>query len=245
MMRLDTDFKRDRGFLTFAQNGSVDYVRLAYALALSLKATQKENAHLSIVVTPGTKVPERYAAAFDDIIEVPWLDEASRSEWKLENEWKAYHVTPYRETIKLDADMIFPSDISEWWDVLARQDFCAATTATTYRGEVVTSDYYRKVFTSNELPNVYSAFTYFRFSDTAQEVFRMMETIFHNWEHFFYEYLDDTRPEVVSTDVVMALAIKLLDPFVGLNLEDGGVHTAARRRIPAHGPYENQASGLA
>ena len=34
------EFKRERGFLTFAQNSTTDYVRLAYGLALSLKATQ-------------------------------------------------------------------------------------------------------------------------------------------------------------------------------------------------------------
>lgn len=208
---MNREFKSQRGFLTFAQNGRTDYVRLAYALGLSLKATQSEVSALSIVVTPGTKVPDRYRVVFDEVVDVPWLDEAKNSEWKLENEWKAYHCTPYAETIKLDADMLFCDDISPWWDNLARQDFCAATRAMTYRGETVTSDFYRKTFTSNGLPNVYSALTYFKFSDTAQAVFEMMEIIFHNWEHFSFTYLDDTRPGMVSTDVVMALAIKLLD----------------------------------
>jgi hypothetical protein len=119
-------------------------------------------------------------------------------------------VTPYEETIKLDADMLFCSDITEWWDAMARQDVCSATTAMTYRGEVVTSDYYRKTFTANDLPNVYSGLTFFRYSDTSQAVFEMMEIIFHNWEKFSYEYLDDSRPAEASTDVVLAMAIKLL-----------------------------------
>ena len=49
--------KRPRGFLTFAQNGKLDYLRMAYAMALSLKATQREP-YLTVVVTPGTVVPE-------------------------------------------------------------------------------------------------------------------------------------------------------------------------------------------
>lgn len=203
-------FTKERGFLTFAQNGSTDYVRLAYALALSLKASQTEVSSLSIVITPGTHILPKYEKIFDEIIEVPWIDEAWKSDWKLENEWKAYHVTPYRETIKLDADMLFPSDISSWWNVLGNHDFCAAATALTYRGEIATSNHYRKTFVSNDLPNVYSAFTYFKYSDLAQSVFEMMELIFHNWEHMSYEYMDNTRPAEVSTDVVMALAIKLL-----------------------------------
>ena len=32
-----------RGYIAIAQNSKVDYLKLAYALALSLKATQKEN----------------------------------------------------------------------------------------------------------------------------------------------------------------------------------------------------------
>lgn len=52
---------------------------------------------------------------------------------------------------------------------------------------------------------------YFKASDAALELFDMVEIIYHNWKKFFYEFLDDTRPDHVSTDVVFALAIKLLD----------------------------------
>lgn len=205
------EFKRDRGFLVFAQNGTTDYLRLAYALALSLKATQAAVPYLSVVVTPGTVIPPHYAAVFDEIIDVPWLDEAKNSSWKLENEWKAYHITPYRETIKLDADMLFTSDISEWWDILAKQDVWACTTAESYRGELVTSDFYRRTFTANDLPNVYTAFMYFKITDRAQELFDMAEFIYHNWQRTFYDFLDDSRPDCVSTDVVFALAMKLVN----------------------------------
>jgi hypothetical protein len=42
MTETNREFKRKRGFFTFAQNGTHDYVRMAYALALSLKATQTD-----------------------------------------------------------------------------------------------------------------------------------------------------------------------------------------------------------
>ena len=203
-------FKRDRGFFTFAQNGTHDYVRLAYALALSLKATQPINNHLSIGVTPGTIVPEEYKWAFDEIIEIPWGDAAQDSTWKLENEWKAYHITPYRETIKLDCDMLFFQDIDSWWDILANHDVWMSTTALTYRGATVTSDYYRKTFTGNNLPNVYTAFMYFRYGDLAKELFDMVELVFHNWPKMISEYTDEPRPKEISTDVAFAIAIKLL-----------------------------------
>lgn len=215
-------FKRERGFLTFAQNGTTDYLRMAYAQALSLKATQRETAHLTVLITPGMTVPDKYRQVFDEVIDIPWLDEARESSWKLENEWKAYHATPYRETIKLDADMLFTQDIAEWWPIMGRQDVMACTQVETYRGEVATSDHYRKVFTQNKLPNVYTALMYFRYSDTAEALFKQAEIIYHNWEKFFETYLTaETRPTFVSTDVVFALAVKTL------GLEDECTYPAA------------------
>lgn len=203
--------KRQRGFLTFAQNGRDDYLRMAYALALSLRATQVEP-YLSVVITPGMTVPAKYREVFDEVIDVPWIDEAKDSAWKLENEWKAYHITPYAETIKLDADMLFTSDIGDWWPLLGRQDVVGCTTVETYRGEVITSDFYRKCFTANDLPNLYSAFLYFRLGEPAQDFFDLAQVIYHNWRRFFGEFLEPiTRPQFVSTDVVFALAAKLTE----------------------------------
>lgn len=210
---MSRSFKRERGFLTFAQNsGETDYLRMAYGLALSLKATQSLVPHLSVAITPGMAVPDRYRQVFDEVIDIPWLDEAKDAVWKLQNEWKAYHVTPYEQTVKLDADMLFPADIAAWWPLLDKTDFWACTDVETYRGDLVTSDVFRKTFTVNRLPNVYTAFMYFRYSDLALEVFRMAEVIYHNWEKFSFEYLEpEGRPKHVSTDVVFAMAIKLLD----------------------------------
>lgn len=203
--------KRPKGFLTFAQNGKDDYLRLAYALALSLRATQKTTPYLSVIVTKDTKIPDHYREIFDEVIDVPWVDEAKTASWKLENEWKSYHVTPYEHTIKLDADMLFTDDIEDWWPHLMTQDVMACTTVETYRGEPIQSDFYRKCFTANDLPNVYTAFMYFHTSEFSQELFALVETIYHHWQAFFQEFLEPvTRPSYVSTDVIFALAIKIL-----------------------------------
>lgn len=199
-----------KGFFTIAQGDQ--YIRFAYALGLSLKLSQSKVSALSIGITPGTVVPDRYKAAFDQIIEIPWGDHAANSQWKLENEWKAIHMSPYDETVKLDADMLFLTDISEWWNILGKSDVVFATEASTYRNEKVESDYYRKVFTANDLPNVYTAFFYFNKSDKAFELFKLAEHIYFNWERYFFEFLEpDNRPTYVSTDVVFALAAKILD----------------------------------
>lgn len=204
-------YKRQRGFLTFAQNGKVDYLRMAYALALSLRATQKNVPYLSVAITPGMEVPDKYRAVFDEVIDIPWLDEAKNSDWKLENEWKALHVTPYEETIKLDADMLFTTDIEYWWPLLAIEDIFPCTTVETYRGEVIASDFYRKCFTANALPNIYTGLMYFKVTNSVLELFELVQMIYHNWQRFFGEFLEPvTRPPHVSTDVVFALAMKII-----------------------------------
>jgi hypothetical protein len=130
--------------------------------------------------------------------------------WKIENKWKYYQATPYDETIILDADMVFPSDISYWWDTLTSRDMWVANRPRTFRGEVISSTKYRPAFESNKLPNAYTAFMYFKKSAKVEEFFQFLEHIFNNWERFFYVYLDETRPAHLSGDVAYALALKLL-----------------------------------
>ena len=169
---------------------------------------------MSIGVTPGTKIDPKYAWAFDQIIEIPWGDQAEKSTWKLENEWKVPYMTPYDETIKLDADMLFFTDISDWWELLKNNNlnFFCANRVLNWRGEKITSDVCRKTFTANNLPNVYTGFTYFNKSPDVYEIYELVKIITWNWEKFFEEFLEpNTRPQIFSTDVAVGLALKILD----------------------------------
>tara|TARA_B100000929_G_scaffold290716_1_gene285571 strand:- start:5235 stop:6092 length:858 start_codon:yes stop_codon:yes gene_type:complete len=199
-----------KGYLVIAQNNDqVDYIRQAYALALSIKNTQTIN-QFAIAVEPGTKIPDEYREVFDHVVKIPWTDQAEGKDWKIQNKWKYYYMTPFDETVILDTDMIFTADISFWWDYLSEREAWFTTNVKTYRGTDVTSDYYRKTFTSNQLPNVYTAFAYFKKTERVAELFQLVELIFQNWEKFFFEFLDNTKPDWLSGDVAYALAIKLL-----------------------------------
>jgi hypothetical protein len=201
-----------RGYLILAQNtDDTNYLRLAYALALSIKNTQTTVNNVSLVTdcSPAL-IDDKVVSIFDEIMPIPWIDSASRSDWKIENKWKYYHMTPYDETVILDADMIFPADVSYWWDILAKQDIWITNKPITYRGEIITSVAYRPAFASNNLPNVYTAFMYFKKNERTAELFALVEIIFNNWERFFYEHLDEFRPRHLSGDVAYALAIKIL-----------------------------------
>ena len=199
-----------KGYVVLAQNSKDDdYARMAYALALSIQNSQTEVKNVTLV-TDIKKLPKKYKVVFDKIVDIPWLDNAAKSKWKIENKWKYIHASPYDETVILDADMIFPSDVSHWWNILSQKDVWITNKPRTFRGEIITSTKYRPAFVSNELPNVYTAFMYFKKNDLAFELFTMIEIIFNNWERFFYEHMDETRPKNLSADVAYALAIKIL-----------------------------------
>ncbi len=199
-----------RGYLILAQNSKKeDYVKMAYALALSIKNSQSTVNNVCLA-TDRPILDEKIKSAFDDIVSIPWADHAANSHWKIENKWKYFHMTPYDETVVLDADMLFPTDISHWWDVLSQKDVWFTDKPRTFKGDIITSTKYRSTFVANELPNVYTAFMYFKKSRESAEIFKMTELIFQNWEKFYYDYLDETRPKNLSGDVAFALATKLL-----------------------------------
>lgn len=202
-----------RGYIVIAQNTkSVDYLQQAYALALNLKLTQSTVNNLTVCVDSITKklITNKHKKVFDHIVDIPWNDDAEQMDWKINNKWKYLYMTPYDETVILDTDMMFPSDVSHWWDILSQRDVWATTKVRTYKGEIVNSDYYRKYFTLNNLPNVYTAFFYFKKCELASELFAMNEIIFQNWQRFFFKYMPKGKPEFLSGDVAFALSMKLL-----------------------------------
>lgn len=197
------------GIVVFAQNNSTtDYVEQACLLAMSLKAT---NPNTKISVITNDDVSEHYVSLFDKIIPIPFGDDASTSEWKIENRWKIYHASPYERTIVLDSDMLVLQDISTWWNFLDNYDLFFTNKVLTYRGEIVTSDFYRKTFTANCLPNLYVGLHYFKKSDFAKDFYAWMELITNNWELFYGIFAKDFYPERPSMDVTAAIAAKILN----------------------------------
>jgi len=201
-----------KGYVILAQNNkNNDYVRMAYATALSIKATQTEINNVTLITDVPDAVPNHYKKVFDKILPILWYDDALNSEWKIENRWKLYHLTPYDETIILDADMLFLSDVSYWWKYLSdNHDIAITETVYTYRNELIVDSFYRKVFRSNSLPNCYSAFTYFKKCKKAETFWKIVELIVKNWKDFYQKFLKESRPNYLSIDVAFALAVKIL-----------------------------------
>lgn len=193
-----------RGYIMVAMGE--DYVKQAYLCAKSIIATQSIK-NVSLVTSD--KVPAEYKSVFDKIIEVPWHSKDEENFYHTEHRWKVFHVTPYEETVVLDTDMLFLSDVSHWWKYASQKSIGFITDVIDYRGNTVTSDYYRKAFTANNLPNVYCAFHYFKKDEIALNFYKTLNTVCENYEKYYKIYSPKHAPKVSSMDI--NYSITLLD----------------------------------
>jgi len=120
------------------------------------------------------------------------------------NDWQVFKKSPFRETVKLEADMLIASPVDHWWTMFRHRDVVISTGCRTWKDTVSKSRHYRKTFDENYLPDVYNAVTYWRLSDTAQEFFRWVRVIFEQWNE--YKKLIKFPEDVPSTDLVYAMA---------------------------------------
>jgi hypothetical protein len=194
----------ERGYLIVAENTeSTNYVSCALALAKSIKL-HTPDAKICLVTSTEVNDP-----VFDFVRPLPYGDQAPNSGWKLRNDWQVFYASPFRQTIKLEADMIIPHSIEHWWTMLEKKDVVLCTSARNYHNAVTDVRTYRRIFDVNGLPDVYNAITYWRLSEYAQTFFNLVKDLFNNWEEVRTSLtLGDTDPG--TTDVVYAVAAKML-----------------------------------
>lgn len=193
--------KEQQGFLTLAINSSeVNYLELAYLQALNVKATQTHNSY-AVIVDRLTEelIEERHRRVFDYIIPVNY-DAVN----PFSIEVSVFNSTPFKETIKLESDLLFTRSIDHWWTAFRLKDVCLSTGALTYLSLPGTVRKYRQLFDDNNLPDVYNGLMYFRYSQTAADFFRAAAMIFDHWDEVTCNFKQmDQEP---TTDVVYAIA---------------------------------------
>jgi hypothetical protein len=126
------------------------------------------------------------------------------------NDWQCFAASPYRQTVKLEADMICASPVDHWWTMFENRDVVISQGCRDYYDRPSVARHYRKIFDDNQLPDVYNAITYWRVSKTAQEFFQLVRMIFEHWNQYrtLLKFPDD-KP---TTDVVYAVAATIMDP---------------------------------
>lgn len=177
----------ERGYLIPAINTeSVDYKECAEQLAASIRQHHPQ-AHITILTED----------------QLPYGNLGGYA-----NDWQCFHASPYRETIKLEADMIAAGPIDHWWTLFEKRDVVISQGARDFYGQYTLDRRYRRIFDVNHLPDVYNAVTYWRLSSTAQEFFNLVRNIFENWSQ--WRTLLKFSEDVPSTDVVYAMAATVM-----------------------------------
>lgn len=124
------------------------------------------------------------------------------------NDWQCFKASPYRQTVKLEADMICAGPIDHWWTLFEQRDVVVSQGCRDFYDQPGQSKYYRQIFDRNGLPDVYNAITYWRRSETAMQFFDLVRTIFENWNQ--YRSLLRFPDEDPTTDVVYAMAAVII-----------------------------------
>jgi hypothetical protein len=202
-----------KGFLIFAENSkSVNYVEQAYALALSIKQSQKTVTSVSLMTND--KVSKKYSRVFDQIIEIPWSRNAVASKYKAEHRWKLYYVSPYDETIILDADMIMLDDINDWWQYCSNYEIKFCNYVRNYKREIIKHDtLHRRAFIDNKLTNPYFALHYFKKGPVAENFYKTLEFISNNWEWCYTQFAPVSYQNWLSMDLATAIAIEITGEY--------------------------------
>lgn len=193
----------EQGYIIPAWNiGGRDYVDCARALAKTL-LQHNPGARICLL----TNVPdaaEPFLFAYTHVVE----NINTENPWA--NDWMVVNQTPFRETIKLEADMLIATPIDHWWTLFRHKDVVISTGCRNWLGDVSAARNYRRCFDENSLPDVYNAITYWRRSETAQEFFNLVRDIFANWTEF--KKLLKFPEETPSTDLVYAVAAQIMGP---------------------------------
>lgn len=183
-----------KGYVIMAQDieGSNRYFNCAKALELSLKTFMP---HCNVKILTN-----------DDL---PYGDLAKNNNWKLLNDWQVYEASPFDETIKIEADIFIPKDITYWWDILSLQDLVVCTNIRNYRGELSDSRFYRRFVDDNLLPDTYNGLTYFKKSKISEKFFNIVRDVFENWEEY-KKILKCSSIEPATTDWAYAIASHII-----------------------------------
>jgi len=206
------------GALIFAfNNESIDYVAMA---AWSAKNIQR---HLGIPVSLVTDVAVDYDVfdrviytAVNDSSNTRYFGDVGTVTWHNLNRMDAYTLTPYNQTLVLDADYVVASNqLQSVLDSL--EDFMCHRTAYDVTGLQTFDDL--NVFGQYQFPMWWATVMMFRTSERARLIFESMSMIRDNWTH--YRNLYANPRSTYRNDHALSIA---------LNIENG--HTLQTTDIP-------------
>ena len=187
-----------QGYVILAVNtDDVDYVSCARRLSQSLK---QHHPDAKVCLVTDQEIAD---TVFDHVrLIVPNVSNPYANDAQL------FRLSPFRETVKLEADMLIASPVDHWWSMFRHRDVVLSVGCRNWQDQPSQSRHYRRLFDDNHLPDIYNAVTYWRLSDTAKEFFGLVKNIFAHWAQ--YRTLIKFAPDQPDTDLVYAIAAQIM-----------------------------------
>lgn len=197
------------GALIFAfDNNEIDYISMAAWNAKNIKKNLKIG---TTVVTDNPSKASQFQ--FDHVIAVEkelgnfrfFEDIGSTVNWHNQNRVDAYSLTPYDQTLVLDADYVVASD--ELASLLPlKQDFiCHRESFDLASGKILDR---LNVFGQHDFPMWWATVMLFRKSNTAQYIFDCMNMVKSNWSH--YQRLYGFTKSNYRNDYALSIALGIV-----------------------------------
>lgn len=172
----------NKGYTVTVSNSDVDYLEMAYCQALNIKHTQTVN-NYAVILDKKTfeLLQDRHRAVFDFIIVI--------DHWNFDQEWQVKNLSPWKQTVKIDVDMLFPQSVDHWWNWFENYNILFTSSIRDFRGNTIVGRWHRQLFDDNLLPDIYTAFYYFKESKETYQYFCDVYEISKNWNWVAKDFL--------------------------------------------------------
>jgi hypothetical protein len=217
-----TEIRMTRGYLIFAHNNEeIDYTLIALCNALMIRRHSVVK-NVTLVTNQGSLDWLRKShgplvnLAFQHIIIRPQPDTrqtrafadtstAKKLKWHNGSRASAYELSPYRETILLDADyLVQDASLDHVWGV--QDDFLMNRQAQTLDGQPLADQEAR--LEPYGIPLYWATCVFFRKGDTAQRMFEMVEHVKENYD--YYQNLYRFPGSLFRNDYAFSIAAHLI-----------------------------------
>ena len=207
--------KITRGVLIFAfNNEQTDYLAMAEWSAKNIRK------HLNIPVAVVTDcVDHERNRAFDRVITASPVSGGTRYfedyqttvSWHNAGRVDAYSLSPWDETLVLDADyVVASSELNKLW--ASKSDFmCYKNALDMSTGKLITG---LNSFGQYNMPMWWATVMMFRRSNTAQYIFDCMSMIKENWQH--YRDLYGISKATYRNDFALSIALGIVSGHTGV-----------------------------
>jgi len=206
-----------KGAVIFAYNSTIDYVAMA---TLAARLVQK---HLDIPVTLITNATEVESGVFDQIILQGLVDKEyervfkfgsskERVVWHNQNRSSAYDLSPYDQTLLIDADyLIFDSGLKYLFDT--NNDIACYNHVVDINGS---RGLQRGARVGNPgIPMQWATVMYFTKNQLAQGVFEFMQGIKENYLYYAGAY--NFTAQLYRNDYALSIALQALTGYNNKN----------------------------